>query len=166
MFVKPNVLIIADDIVLDSVHSLELRFHPENQATRDRDGAFVATGKTTTLRIEPLTTTGVEVATGVDAMTGERGKSEPGTFSIRLRANKAAWRNAVALSWAGVQTRPARIHLEQRGDRWSFDCAGHDVTLDWGAGTARFTLDRHEDDHFVRTWRDACIGQDAAFIVK
>jgi len=137
LFVKPNVLIVADDIALDLAHMLELRFHPECKAARNADGAFRFTSKNAALRIEPLTTNGVEVSSGEDATTGEHGKPEPGVFSVRLRTHKAAWRNAVALSWSEVQIQPAKIRLKQQGDRWTFDCAGHTLTLDWTSGAVR-----------------------------
>ena len=137
LFVKPNVLIVADDIALDSVRPLELRFHPENKPARAADGAFSFTGKKAALRIEPLTTGGVEIATGEDLTTGQHGKSQPAMFSIRLRNNTATWRNAVAISWSAAQAQPAKVQLKQQGDRWIFTSAGHEVTLDWGTGAAR-----------------------------
>ena len=138
LFVKPNVLIVADDIVLDTARPLELRFHPEYKTTRADDGAFGFTSQKAVLRIEPLTTTGVELTTGADATTGQLGKSQPAIFSIRLRSTTAAWRNAVAISWSAVQDQPARVQLKQQGDRWTFFCAGHELTLDWKTGEAHF----------------------------
>ena len=136
LFLKPDVLIVADDIALDVPHPLELRFHPEHQTTRSADGAFGFTGTNASLRIEPLTPDGVDIATGEDATTGQHEKSTPGLFSIRLRTTRQSWRNAVALSWSAAQAQPARVVLKQQGDRWTFTAAGRAVTLDWASGDA------------------------------
>ena len=137
LFLKPDVLIVADDIALDAARPLELRFHPENITTRAADGAFGFIGKKAALRIEPLSTARVEITTGEEATTGQMGKGAPGMFSIRLRNNTAAWRNAVALTWSAAQAQPATVQLKQKGDRWTFTCAGHELTLDWSTGDAR-----------------------------
>ncbi len=135
-FLKPNVLIVADDIVLDAARPLELRFHPEYKTERAADGAFGFVSKTVTLRIEPLTNTGVEIATAEDSTAGQHSKATAGMFSIRLRNTTAAWRNAVAFSWSPAQAQPVQVQLKQQGDRWTFTAAGHELTLDWSTGAA------------------------------
>ena len=137
LFVKPNVLIVADDIALDAARPLELRFHPENKTERAADGAFGFIGKSAALRLDPLTNTGVEITTGEELTTGQHEKKTPGMFSIRLRNNAAAWRNAVALSWSAANAQPAKVQLKKQGDRWTFSCAGHEATLDWSTGSAQ-----------------------------
>ncbi len=69
IFVKPDVLIVADDILLDKEASLELRFHPEQEAVRDGN-VFLATGKRATLRLEPLVSEGIQIAGEFDATAG------------------------------------------------------------------------------------------------
>ena len=136
-FIKPNTLIVADDIALDTARPLELRFHPEYKTERAADGAFGFASKKAVLRIEPLTNQGVELTTGEDPTTGQMGKGAPGMFSIRLRNHTAAWRNAVAFTWSAAPARPAKVELKQQGDRWTFACAGHELMLDWSTGAAR-----------------------------
>jgi hypothetical protein len=131
LFVKPDVLIVADDIALAAARPLELRFHPEGRTVRMADGAFGLTGKKASLRIELLTPNGVDAATGEDPTVGQAGKPQPAMFSIRLRRNASAWRNALGLSWSAAEALPIKIRLQQRGDRWVFDCAGREVTLTW-----------------------------------
>lgn len=137
LFLKPDVLIVADDITLDAPRPLELRFHPENQTRRGTAGVFTAVGTNAALRLEALTRHGVEIATGEDATAEPHGKTVPGLFSIRLRTNARFWQNAVALSWSAAKARPAAVHLRQQGDLWTFLCADRTVTLDWKSGEAR-----------------------------
>ena len=55
IFVKPDVLIVADDILLDKEASLELRLQPEQEAVR-HGNVFLTRDKRATLRLEPLAT--------------------------------------------------------------------------------------------------------------
>ena len=71
IFVKPDVLIVADDILLDKEAPLELRFHPEQEAVRDGN-VFLAKGKRATLRLEPLAAEGVQIAAGPMPLPGKR----------------------------------------------------------------------------------------------
>lgn len=137
LFVKPNVLIVADDIALAAARPLELRFHPELKTARAADGSFGFVGQHAALRIESLTNTGVEITTGEDATTGQHDKATAGMFSIRLRNTTAAWRNAVALTWSAAKAQPVKVQLKQQGDRWTFTTAVHEATLEWSTGAAR-----------------------------
>ena len=138
LFLKPNVVIVADDIALSANHTLELRFHPESTATRQADGAFVARGEKTVLRIEPLTLDKVEVSTGEDKAEGHN-EGASTLLSVRLQSKRNEWRNAVAISWSPEKSQPARVRLTPMGQRWVFNCGTHDVTLDWQTGDARVT---------------------------
>ncbi len=131
LFLKPDVLVVADDIALDAPHTLELRFHPE-QGKAERDGAaFVFRGKRAVLRIEPLTMEGAQaVAEDVAAADRHGGKGET-LFAVRISRTAAAWRNAVALSWG-----EAKVALETRGDAWTFRAGGRAAALDWKSGEA------------------------------
>ena len=51
LFVKPDVLIVLDDISTEHEADLELSFHPEEKAVR-HDAAFVAQGQHAVLRMD------------------------------------------------------------------------------------------------------------------
>jgi hypothetical protein len=138
LFLKPNIVIVADDIMLSSNRALELRFHPESTATKQADGAFIARGEKTVLRIEPLTLDKVEVSTGEEKAEGHN-EGASTLFSVRLQSKRNAWRNAVAISWSQEKSQPTRVRLTPMGQRWVFNCGAHDVTLDWQTGDARVT---------------------------
>ena len=121
----------------DSAVDLLVKFHPENKTGLAADHAFGFISKSAALRIEPLTNTGVELTTGEDVTAGQHSKTAPGMFSIRLRKNTAAWRNAVALTWSAASAQPAQVQLKQQGDRWTFTTATHELTFDWSTGAAR-----------------------------
>jgi hypothetical protein len=138
LFLKPDVLIVADDVATDGPRALELRFHPEERASAGPDGSYLARGRSALLRIEPLTTEGVEVLAGD---TPARARGETGgtdtMFAIRLLRKDSAWRNAVALSWSSAAAEPVRVTLRREGDRWTFVAGERSATVDWATGEAQ-----------------------------
>ena len=134
LFVKPDVLIVADEVLLDKESRLELRFHPEQEARREGD-VFVARGKKATLHIAPLTSEGVQISGEAMLLPGREGqhaRADSSIFTIRLRAERAAWRNAVAFSWSPAGEEPARVELQAEGRQWTFTVGKRKVILDWG----------------------------------
>jgi hypothetical protein len=135
VFVKPDVLLVADDILLDKPRSLELRFHPEQQAERNGT-AFVARGGKTVLRIDPLSTEGVQVSGESLPLPDGHGGKQSGLLAIRLATQRAAWRNAVALSWCPAEREPTTVALCVEDRRWTFVIGERKLVLDWDAGKA------------------------------
>ena len=127
-FLKPDVLIVEDDIEVEGPHDLELRFHPEFPAVKDETGAWISRGKKATLRLELLTADRVEVTAG-DLPARDREGGADSLYGIRLVARQTRWRNAVALSWAPAGQEPVRVRMEQRGDQWRFLAGGRAYTL-------------------------------------
>jgi len=135
LFLKPDVLIVADEIEAEEPHNFELRFHPEYPASQDDDGAHLSRGKKAALRLEPLTVEEVQV-TAAEMPAKDRDGKQTSLFTVRLEARKARWRNAVALSWSLVEDTPVRVILERDGDRWLFKAGSRSVVLDWGQAGA------------------------------
>lgn len=134
LFLKPNVLIVADDIQLDRQRPLELRFHPESTGAARDGAAYIMTGKQSVLRVQPLTTDGVTVAAGDVSGQGREGEKAFSMFTIRLSAEQAHWRNAVAFSWSKSGQNPAPVTLQQNNDQWTFSTGKRAATLDWQSG--------------------------------
>ncbi len=132
LFLKPNVLIVADDIELDQPHQLELRFHAENPSAKETDGAYICPGRTAVLRLHPLSLDGVRVTAG-NLPAKDIGGKEISLFTIRLEKREAHWRNVVALSWSEVEQTLVTIWAEQNKDRWTFRAGPRSVVLNWDA---------------------------------
>jgi len=129
IFLKPDVLIVVDDIQCDASRALELRFHPEQQAEQDGN-AFLCRGKSATLRIQPLTTDGVQV--NAEIVNGEDRDAKPlPMFTIRLRTKQQRWRNATAFSWCAADKTPQPIDMQVEGDVWRFIAFGQSAAFDW-----------------------------------
>jgi hypothetical protein len=133
VFVKPDVLIVADEILLDKPSSLELRLHPEQQADRQGD-VFLAKGKQVVLQIEPLTTEEVQVSGEALPLPGRHGETESSLYAVRLRTQQENWHNAVALSWSRAEQMPTRVALQPKGRRWTFVVRDRKLVLDWETG--------------------------------
>ena len=135
LFVKPNVLIVVDDIEIKSTGELELRFIPEQQeAERDGNTLFIR-GEHAVLRLEELNSEGVNLTAEKLVARSRRG-IEDLLFTVRLRTNRAKWRNAVALSWSKATEGPLKITLNEDEDTWRFNVDDRTVVLNWNTGEA------------------------------
>ena len=138
-FIKPNVLIVADDIELSRPRALELRFHTENKPSVQGDSStrFVAEGKQSRLSLELLTPDGVAATTEVTKTQGERGSGAE-MHVVRLQKSADRWQNVVALSWSPKEASPPlspkeadppRVSMRRQGDRHIFSVGGKDVLV-------------------------------------
>ncbi|MCD6309047.1 MAG: heparinase II/III family protein, partial [Candidatus Latescibacteria bacterium] len=136
LFLKPDVLIVIDDIELTEAHDLELRFHPEQQ-TVERDGnTLAAVGEKARLNVAALTPEGVDISTGELPLIDRR-YNRSAFLTIRMRHRGAAWRNAVAFSWSEKPAPPTAVTLEDKGASWTFGAGSKTVRFDWTTGEAK-----------------------------
>ena len=142
LFLKPDVLIVADDIRLKQPKELALRFHPEQQSCQREGEAFLFEGKSTTLRLEPLTNDSVQVSASPLAMEGRHGEKDLTMFTLGLTRTTDRWRNIVALSWTASGRTAAKVTLETHGDVTTFHIGQRSLSLDWADSTALPHLDR------------------------
>ena len=142
LFLKPDVLLVCDEVVTDKPRRLELRFHPENRHTVREGNAFVWRGAKTSLRLEILEPS-PEVSLSAEDLTIEAvdGKKYP-LFTVRVSKQTAVWRNAVALSWSASGQPTKTVQANTQGDVWRFSVDGRSVTLDWASGLARMVAAR------------------------
>jgi hypothetical protein len=125
-FLKPDVVIVMDEIETSQLRNLELRFHSENPVAPQDNATFLAKGKKAALRIALLTPEGVTSRAGEIDGKDREGKAMP-LHTVQFQTTQSKWRNAVALSWStGV---PAQVTLEQRADRWVFRAAARQVAV-------------------------------------
>ena len=136
IYLKPDVLIVVDDIALENTRGLELRFHPEQQEAEQFGTIFTTRGEKAALRFEPLTQSGLTInAEKIDTHPKGDGEIIP-LYTIRLRTIDRRWRNAVALSWAKTNADPVDVSLTDRGNTWIFSAGDREVTFDWTTGEA------------------------------
>ncbi|MFO7946988.1 MAG: DUF4962 domain-containing protein [Armatimonadota bacterium] len=135
IFMKPNVVIVADDITCEGTHDLELRFHPGPEEAQQDGSAYMCTTEDTVMRFEPLTTRGVEVAAKMIAGQARHG-GEIEDFTIQLKKNGSEWRNVTAVTWADAGEEPPQVQVESSGDGYLFTAGDRAVRLDWQGGAS------------------------------
>ena len=130
VFLKPDVLIVADEIRAEGDSELELRFHPETDLVA-QGTAFLSRGPRGALRIEPLTSDGVQISAGLWPPAVSKEQSEMTMTTLRLLTRRHSWRNVVALSWSSAGSEPAPVTLKRDHDRWTFRSGLRKLILDW-----------------------------------
>ncbi len=136
LFLKPNTLLVLDDIDVDQSRDLELRFHPEQQELTQVDGAFIAQSERCKLRIEPLARDGATAS--AEALTGEdrHGGGDFSMMTVRVRKKAQSWRHATAITWAPTGQEPAVVTCRQGETRWTFELGDAAVLFNWDTGEA------------------------------
>jgi len=138
LFLKPDVLVVCDEVVTDKPRQLELRFHPESRQAVREGRAFLIRGAKSLLRLEPLVVSSdMNVSAEDVAIQGRDGEKNQMMFTLRLHKEAAVWRNAVALSWSRSGQPPKTVLASTEGDVWRFSVDGRVATLDWISGAAR-----------------------------
>jgi hypothetical protein len=127
-FLKPDVLIVADDIETLEPRLLELRFHTESPCEKKKDGSFLARGPKASLRIESFTLDGVEATAGEIDGRDRNGKPMP-MHTVRMQGTRSTWKNIVAFSWSASGTEPVRLTSERAGEEWVFRAGERSIKL-------------------------------------
>jgi hypothetical protein len=130
VFLKPDVLISADEIRTERDSELELRFHPEADLVA-HGSAFLSRGPRAALRIEPLTTDGTQLNAGPWPPAVPKEHGEMTMTTLRLMARRHSWRNVVAFSWSPAGSEPAPVTLNRDHDRLTFRCGPRELILNW-----------------------------------
>lgn len=135
IFMKPDVLIIIDDIKLNEEKELELDFHPEQQQA-ERDGnVFVIRGEKASLRIEPLTYEGISVTEKkIVTIPKEENDKDGDLYTISFNNKQSQWLQITALSWAHANETPMRIKMTEAGDTYTFFVGNRTVNFNKKTG--------------------------------
>jgi len=130
LFVKPDVLIVADEVEVDRPRQLELRFHPESSKVRKEGHAWIVEGRRSVLRLDELTPDGVEArAEELPAYKAHGGQDT--MFTIWFRAHRQHWRHIVAISWAKKGEQPPVVQLRKEGAGWKLQVHGRWIPFSW-----------------------------------
>ena len=136
LFLKPDVLLVIDDIQLTEPRALELRFHPESREFKRQGRAFLFPGQHAVLRLEALTPATADIDAAALPATGRHGERNQTMFAVRLRTQAAQWRTAVALSWAPADQAPTKVAFQPTKNVWRFQAGTDTCELDWASGKA------------------------------
>jgi hypothetical protein len=135
LFVKPDALIVVDDIAVDTSRDLELRLHTESSDCKQDQTSYLVAGRQATLGVDLLTPENVKMDAANLPARGSHGRGA-NLFTIRFANHDSRWQNAVALSWAPVGTEVKHVSLAKDEKIWTFSVAGKKLVLDWETGQA------------------------------
>ncbi|MFC3800903.1 Ig-like domain-containing protein [Cohnella sp. GCM10012308] len=134
IYLKPDVLIVVDDIATSSPKDLELRFFPEQQAANLLSaGEYSISSAKNELRFKDLTPGAAELRAEAVPYTNLVSNSDRVAFRV-LGEDKSALQNAVAFSWNKKNAAPPNVTLVRDGDKWTFEANGAAVELDLATG--------------------------------
>jgi len=129
-FVKPDVLIVVDDIAVNRIADLELRLHTESNDCKQQDRGYVVTGEGAVLCVDLLSGEDIKMDAANMPARGSHGR-ETKLFTIRLTQHAARWRNAIGLSWTPAEEEPKHVTLVKDKGIWTFSVAGRKLVFDW-----------------------------------
>ncbi|MFC1650812.1 DUF4962 domain-containing protein [Candidatus Latescibacterota bacterium] len=131
VFLKPDVLLVIDDISLDETRELELRFHPEQQQSERTGDVFFMTGEKNILRLEPLTLEGVGVIDENLVTLPKEALDDSGMlYTVRLQKKNSKWLNVTAFSWSEKDDEPVKISMSKAGGTYSFAAEDRKIEFD------------------------------------
>lgn len=138
LFVKSDVVIVADDVQTTGVKDLELRYHPEYPATVGA-GALVSRGPRAALRIAAVDPDGATVTSSALpakdylrpalAMGIGRDGSGQTMHTVRLAKRGDRWHSVVVFSCATADAMPARVTCEHDETGWTFVAKSQRIKL-------------------------------------
>jgi hypothetical protein len=132
LFMKPNAVVVADDIQLARPHQLDLLFHPEATPTELSENVFQCSGDNSELRIEQLTPGEIPLAQSVFSLAGRHpGDAKLTMPTLTAEMKSATWRNVMAFSWSAKGQTPGKVELQQTGNQWRVNVDGREATIDW-----------------------------------
>ena len=135
IYMKPDVLLVVDDISLDTSRELEIRFHPEQQKSERIGSVFFMTGEKNILRLEPLNAAGVSVSDEQLVTLPKEALDDSGLiYTVRMQKTDSQWLNVTALSWSGKGEEPAAVIMSREGGTYSFTAEGRKIIFDASAG--------------------------------
>ena len=133
IYLKPDVLIVLDDIETDDVKDFELRFFPEQQKSKRDGNVFFTTGDKAKMRLEVLTPEGVEMNNEfIDAYPrAEYGPIPHPYYTFKIHKKDKSWRNAVAISWSQIDKEPMHVIINKDENIWTFTYNNKTFSFDW-----------------------------------
>ena len=135
LYIKPNVLIVIDDIETAREAELQLRLHPEYSDTTQHENGAIVHGKLADLRVDWLTPQDVTTAAG-DVEGGGRAGAPFSMFTLSAATHASKWRNASALTWCAKGEQAPVVTMQEQGNAWVFAVGDDTVTFDWASGQA------------------------------
>jgi len=140
LFIKPNTLLVLDEIAAPQEHDYKLLFHCEATPSKglpQKQGAWLVKGDKALLLVQALTTEQVQAIGGAALIKARHGDGTMEKFCVMLQKHTDNWRSATAFNWTDGSVPPVPVHLDRHGNSWSFSVGTAIWVFDWSANTLR-----------------------------
>ncbi len=146
IYIKPDILIVIDDIASEEAHDFELRFFPYTQrAIQQADGSYYIQNANSKLLARNIEIDGGEfLASDVRLYSGKANTSSttPTTASDHLafrsvKNGATSFVTATAFSWSDNGTTPVEVTGERNGDVFTFHIMGETYTVNIATDTVK-----------------------------
>ena len=133
LFLKPDILIVVDDIQLSEPGNMELRFWPNTkEISNNQKNEYLMSGIHNKVRMITLTPKDVKVEIQKEQVR-VRSWSPKNNFQektvMRIMKQGDKWRNAFAISWSDKLSSPRLINFTEKDGKWRFEVEGKTIEL-------------------------------------
>ena len=137
LFVKPNILLVGDNIQVDSTnHTLDLFFHLNNtnSVTVLTNGSLLSTTPNTSMRIDLLTPAVSTMTNSIQVLLATTNPAAFRTLVDIQTSGRTNWQNVMAFNFTTDGTTPAKpTLLLSNAVNWVYQIGTHIVNLNWQA---------------------------------
>lgn len=141
LFLKPDVLVVVDDIALSAPKPLELRFFPKQQTITQQGNIFKTQGPKAKLDFTVLQIPAqVQSSTKTVPVTlNTGGTSNRTAYSLATTSDLASMSSAVAFSWSPNANSPRAVTFvaDADGSAWKFKAGNQTIVLNRGDDSVR-----------------------------
>ena len=150
LYLKPDVLIVVDDIEVDKPRKLETRLFPYYQSVwQQSDGGLYVPGRNASMRIVPLTPKDMTVETSIMNIKNQTKTFDTACITFTNDSQKI-WKNAVALSWEeNEKGAPKTVDFTEEGGVMQFKVGAKTITLNTETMTAKLIEETESFDSNV-----------------
>ena len=131
LYVKPNVLIVIDEVEANNPTPLELRFHPASQSYfQQADGGYIFFGNNSKYVVKPFLENGVTSESSMIPQNADKSGSKRDKLAIQVKNTTDNWVQATAISWADRAGNPKQVDMNRNGKELRFTIDDTTVTVD------------------------------------
>ena len=134
IYLKPDILLVYDDIKTDEPRNLEIRFFPENENAVASNGGFLSAGSSARLRGEALTEPMVMEPVSYFGRYSQLNDRQ--AYRV-IKNNADTFTSITAFSWSDLSSVPKKITAVKSMDDYIIDAAGQKYIINFSEGSVK-----------------------------
>ena len=151
LFLKPDLLIVIDDIELKKPRDLQLRFFPEAESTFQlADDSYFLSGVNSNMRIANLYSDEGQFTSKEVPYVNREGQWTDRLCFVAEKEQADKWVNATAISWSDNNESPAVVSSDKNKNVFTFESNGQRVSININTETVKVTGALRTSDHEIK----------------